>query len=160
MALTTNRGNRICIYHHHVKVTKRQQDEEDEGSKKFKVTGMPYPRTITKTKGGHGRGSRQAGQFNCGCPEEAALWDFYFWKTMVVTNEDGIAEGLTSAQRIEPRMRLFFIQRYLSDTTLTLDDLYTHGKSPLEVEKRLVQTQIQRLKRRLHILNGKDEQGK
>jgi hypothetical protein len=46
--LTTNRNNRICIYHHHVKANK----SEEESSKKFKVSGIPYPHTITKTKRG------------------------------------------------------------------------------------------------------------
>jgi hypothetical protein len=44
--LTTNQRNRICVYHHHVKANK----SKEESGKKFKVSGVPYPRTITKTE--------------------------------------------------------------------------------------------------------------
>jgi hypothetical protein len=157
--LTSNRKNKICIYHHHVKPNKN--DEDDDMNSKFKVTGMPYPRTVAKTQADHSPSGQQPGQFHCGCSEEMALWDFYFWKTMTAT-EGGVVEGLTSAHRIEPRIRLFFTQRYMMDTTLTIEDVYTHGKSPLEVERRLVETQISRLKMRLKRLgpNDSQEQGK
>jgi hypothetical protein len=159
MCLTTNRNNHICVYHHNIKA-KKQLDEDDATSKRFKVVGTPYPRTIARTKSRHSRASRITGRFNCGCPEEAVLWDFYLWKTMTVKNEDGIEEGLTSSQRIDPRMQLFFIERYSVDTTLTIDDLYMHGKSAEEVEKRLIRTQVKRLKRRLDVLTRKSKQGK
>jgi hypothetical protein len=157
MFLTSNRANRICIYHHHVKTNKTQQDEEDARNKKFKITGMPYPRTVAKTKAGHDPGDQHPGQFHCGCPEEAVLWDFYFWKTMTATGEGGVVEGLTSAHRIEPRIRLFFTQRYTLDTTLTIDDIYSNGKKRAEVEERLVKTQIKRLKMRLKALGSDSE---
>jgi hypothetical protein len=96
---------------------------------------------------------------DCGCPEEAALWDFYLWKTMTATNEDGIIEGLMT-QRIDPRMHLFIIGLYSRGTALTLDDLYTHNESAEVFEKRIIETQIRRLKHRLHLIVRPKKQGK
>jgi hypothetical protein len=82
---------------------------------------------------------------------------------MTASNDAGVVEGLRG-QRIEPRMRLFFIDQYTKDTTLTLNDLYTHGKSADVVEKRLIKTQMRRLQLRLDDLNkktsGKKKKGK
>jgi hypothetical protein len=43
-------------------------------------------------------------------------------------------------------MRLFFIELWSGGTGLELDDLYMHDESPEVFEKRIIETQIRRLK--------------
>jgi len=139
--LTTNRRNRICLYHYFVKNGKIHDGSADS---KFKVTGTPYPRTVNK------KGKQEipvaTGYMHCGCSEDVALLDFYFWKTWKVMNEAGDEEGLRH-QHIEPRLRLFFSKCYEADAMLTVDDLYTGGS--VAAEKQCIKLQIRRLKERL-----------
>jgi hypothetical protein len=146
--LTTNRGNRTCVYHHNTKSGKVYDGAE--GSK-FKVTGVTLARTF-KVKGKKGT-LRQPGYFNCGCSEEVALLDFFFWKSWKVKNERGDEEGLGS-QRVDPRLRLFFAECFMKVTMLMVDDLYANGKAPADREKRCIEWQIRRLKTKLKSLQG------
>jgi hypothetical protein len=146
--LKTNRNNIICIYHHNTHSGKKY---DGSPSADFKVTGVEEERKV-KVKSKAITGSKpKAGYLHCGCSEEIALLDFFFWKTWTASNSKGDVEGLLQ-QRIEPRPRLFFAQYFMKMTGLKVDDLYTHGKKPEEVKKRILCTQISYLQDQLAAL--------
>jgi len=146
--LGTNRGNRWCVYHH---VSKSGKIFDGSKDAKFAITGVPLSRKLTPKKG---ETLRRGGHLNCGCSEDMALLDFYFWKTWKV-KKGNVEEGLKN-QRIEPRLRLFFAENYTTDSTLTVDDLYTRGKPDNVAKKIRIRQQIKRLSKRLNALNKAD----
>jgi hypothetical protein len=126
-------------------------------TRKFKITGVLAKRATKKTKkgGNSDEGVVPKGYLNCGCPEDIALLDFYFWKTWKVKQGDD-EEGLRN-QRIDPRLRLFFAEFFTKETTLTVDDLYTKGRTAVEAHKIQLRLKIHRLSKQLKALERPDE---
>jgi hypothetical protein len=175
--LTTNRSNTMCLYHHKLDKAQRVSDEAlakpdaaktdaeegdggdaekdvDSGTKpiksKFQVTGVPYMRRVTA---GGALVSLSAGILHCGCCEDEALLDFWWFKTGEITSAfSGVTEGwLTDV--LAPRPRALLSKSFCGISGLTIDDLYTTDASgnPRSVESRL-NLQITRLQARAHVL--------
>ncbi|KAJ6611687.1 hypothetical protein B0H10DRAFT_1952815 [Mycena sp. CBHHK59/15] len=107
---------------------------------KFIISGVAFAKGTKKLVDGF---------MSCGCEIDAALWDFFWWKTWEVrSGNPKITEPETMKSDIlEPRHRAFFIQAYAKGTLLSLADLYsqdlTYG-SP-EYLYRIMSTQAERL---------------
>jgi hypothetical protein len=149
----TNRYNYICPYH-----SKYKDGSVHDGAGKgeYKLTGVALPRDMARLQQEGMKRPRREGFLDCGCSEDSALMDFYFWKTWTIEGEvDGehVEESMGS-QRFPPRLRAFVVEAFESFTKLTIDDLYTNGLDPVVHRARLVETQIDRLTEELEELNA------
>ena len=126
--LTTNRGNVLCPYHQEMDKKKAPQDS------KFMITGVPLPRMAAETKKeaktSEFRECLDSGFLHCGCQTDAALWDFYFWKTLMVTEKIDGKDVTERVPRWTPRDRAFILKMFQEYTFLNIDDLYSRSMSP------------------------------
>jgi hypothetical protein len=130
--LKTNRRNTFCVFHH----THDKKGQIYDGSTKAKhlVTGVPVGRIAKKKR--HDKEEAREGFLSCGCTIDAALFDFYLWKTWTATNDKGETEGLGS-QCFDPRTRWFLVKNaYGDDAALTVDDFYSNDTSTREATKK------------------------
>jgi hypothetical protein len=139
----------MCIYHHKLDkgqkvsdeaLAKKQEEkpdpekqpkEDDAGSKaqaKLKeprpqVTGVAYFRNIAER--GQPPATMPPGILHCGCSEDDALLDFWWFKSGEITSPfSGVTEGWLS-EVAEPRPRAFMAKLFLETTALTINDLYS-----------------------------------
>jgi hypothetical protein len=154
--LTTNRGNVLCPYH-------QEMDKRGVTDSKYLVNGVPQPRMVAdkkKTaKSTEHRKRLEDGFLHCGCPMDAALWDFYFWKSLTLTATINDAEVTEHVPRWTPRDRAFFLKIFEQYTFLKVDDLYTRNRSPEDHELRMVLTQLHRVLERVNELREKRGEG-
>jgi hypothetical protein len=153
--LKSSLQNHMCRYHQ--ARSKRQGAIDGKHSRgvmgEYQVTGVPHKRTIMKAGSDVGP---QEGYLSCGCAEDDVLFEFFFWKTWVVTSPTtGITEGWLD-QGLDPRTRVFVVSAFKTATRLTLDDLYTKGLDKDTYRKLLLMTQIARLTRELDDLSAAD----
>jgi hypothetical protein len=117
------------------------------------------------------------GYLDCGCKEEVALMDFYFWKTWTLPGviikgkgENKVKVNITDtmmSHRLGPRERAFVIEAFKKATLLTIDDLYSKGDWKGDTEERVLTLQLNRLVSKINekrALKGKallfwDEEG-
>ena len=150
--LTTNRGNVLCPYH-------QEMDKRGAADAKYLVNGVPQPRMIADkkkaAKSAEHKKRLEDGFLHCGCPMDAALWDFFFWKSLTLTATINDKEVTEPVSRWTPRDRAFFLKIFEQYTFLKVDDLYTRNKSPEEYELRRVLTQLHRVLDRVNELREK-----
>ncbi|KAF8329673.1 hypothetical protein F5887DRAFT_1082293 [Amanita rubescens] len=139
--LTTNRGNILCPYHQEV-------DKRGTTDSKYLVNGVPWPRMIADTKkaaeSAEHKQRLKEGGLHCGCPMDAALWDFFFWKSLTLTATINDKEVTEPVSRWTPRDRDFILKIFEQYTFLKMNDLYTGNRSPEEQEERMALIQAQR----------------
>ncbi|KAG6824603.1 hypothetical protein H0H92_006369 [Tricholoma furcatifolium] len=147
--LTNNRTNVMCLYHH---VHDRDGAGQD-GTGKYTLNGMPNPRRINQAKADGVE--PEPGFFHCGCTEENALFDFFFWKTWELSAQEDdstvIRESLRD-QMLTPRLRAFFVQEFKTWTGISVDDLYQNKMSKKEYRIKLYEKQINYFIKRLNRL--------
>ena len=157
--LTTNRGNVLCPHH-------QEMDKRDSGQDaKHPVNGVPLPRLVAETKKEAKTEEFQQrlnmGFLHCGCPMNAALWDFYFWKSLTLTQNSIDGEAVTEhVPRWTPRERAFILKIFEEYTFLTVDDLYTQNMSPERHKQTMLTSQVLRIMARLNELREKLGMGK
>ena len=152
--LTTNRHNTFCLYHHGTQKAGLIID----GQGKYKLNGVPFPRLVAKTK--KAVVNSRVGYMNCGCNEDVALTDFYFWKTWKLTcTETGtaITESLKD-QKFAPRDKAFIVAFFNDVTTLKIDDLYSGKKDIRTHYKNLLKLQANRLLQKLDEMEQEDNE--
>ena len=141
--LTTNRGNVLCPYHQEMDKKKAPQDS------KYMITGVPLPRMAAETKKeaktAEFRERLDSGFLHCGCETDAALWDFYFWKTLKMTEEINGKDVTEHVPRWTPRDRAFILKLFQEYTFLTVDDLYSRGKNPEWHRETMLTAQVERM---------------
>ncbi|KAG6810151.1 hypothetical protein H0H92_013091 [Tricholoma furcatifolium] len=151
--LTSNRNNIICHYHH----MHEKGGEVVDGEGKYMLNGVPFPRKVNQTKSD--RIERPEGHLHCGCKEDVALMDFYFWKTWSLSGELSNGTEVTELlkdQMLEPRVRAFVVEQFEHWTGLTVNDIY-HGKQTrTEHRMDIYHRQIEYLIKRLNKL-AKDD---
>ncbi|KAF8332477.1 hypothetical protein F5887DRAFT_1080869 [Amanita rubescens] len=139
--LTTNRRNVLCPYHQEV-------DKKGITDSKYLVNGVPLPRMIAETKkdaNSPEHRKRLEDRFlHCGCPMDAVLWDFFFWKSLTLTATINDKEVTEPVSRWTPRDRAFILKIFEEYTFLNVNDLYTGNRSPEEHKERLALIQAQR----------------
>ena len=155
--LTTNRGNVLCPYH-------QEMDKRGATDSKYLVNGVPQPRMVAdkkKTaKSAEHKKRLEEGFLHCGCPMDAALWDFFFWKSLTLTATINDQEVTEHVSRWTPRDRAFFLKIFEQYTFLKIDDLYTRNRSPDQHEERRVLIQLGRVLDRVNELREKRGEGR
>ena len=157
--LTTNHGNVLCPHH-------QEMDKRDSGQDaKHLVNGVPLPHLVAETKKEAKTKEFQQrlnmGFLHCGCPMNAALWDFYFWKSLTLTQTSIDGEAVTEhVLRWTPRERAFMLKIFEEYTFLTIDDLYTHNMSPKRHKQTMLMLQVLCITARLNELREKLGMGK
>jgi len=140
--LTTNRRNVLCPYH-------QEMDKKGVTDSKYLVNGVPLPRLIAEKKkeanSAEHRKRLEDGFLHCGCPMDAALWDFFFWKSLTLTATIKDKEVTEHVSRWTPRDRAFFFKLFKQYTFLQVDDLYTKNQSQEEHEERMLMNQLHRI---------------
>jgi hypothetical protein len=151
--LTTNRGNILCLYHQKLNKAGRSSDEGQklQGGKqakfKFQVTGVPYMRRIADRN--QPPLATVPGFLHCGCAEDDALLDFWWFKTGKITSPiNGITEGWLT-DLLEPRSRAIMANIFREVSGVCIDSLYS------EIGDRTVRTPEFLLNRQISILQQK-----
>ncbi|KAG6820572.1 hypothetical protein H0H92_001873, partial [Tricholoma furcatifolium] len=128
-----------------------------DGKGKYVLNGVPFQRKVNQTKSD--RIERPDGHLHCGCNEDVALMDFYFWKTWSLSGQLANGQEVTESlkdQMLEPRMRAFVVEQFERWTGLSADDIF-HGKmSRTEHKIEMYCKQIDFLLKRLNRL-ARDE---
>ncbi|KAG6827543.1 hypothetical protein H0H92_011350 [Tricholoma furcatifolium] len=130
--LTSNRGNVMCVWHHFVEKTGYTMDGQ---GKHVRLRGIPRPRKVNHVISDGVK--RPKGYCHCGCSEEVALLDFYFWKTWTISGKLPGGERITETMMdpiLQPRIRSFVLDQFWIWTGLTVDDLY-QGKRRKDDQK-------------------------
>ena len=153
----------MCRYHQ-TKAKRAGPIDGDHSGKvegRYQVLGVPYERNLDeKLPAGTGKSAtvRPQGVLNCGCEEEAVLFEFYFWKTWTATSPTTfVTEGLLD-QLMDPRTRLFVVTAYKAATGITLEDLYSNGLNNHDHKKALLTKQIGLFTSRLDALKAIDKE--
>ena len=152
--LTTNRGNIMCPYHQEMDKRAPAQDS------KYKVTGVPMPRMVAESKkearkDAEFRKRIDTGYLHCGCQMDAALWDFYFWKSLTLTASIDGEDVTEPVPRWTPRDRAFMLKIFEDYSFLTVNDLYTRGLSPEDHKEQRLRAQVNRILESLNELREK-----
>ncbi|KAG6824777.1 hypothetical protein H0H92_005848, partial [Tricholoma furcatifolium] len=152
--LTSNCGNVMCLYHHVIE--KSGYIINGEGD--YRINGVPRPRNVNRviTDGV----KRLKGYLHCGCSEDVALLDFYFWKTWSLSSElpDGtrVTETLKD-QMLEPRICGFVVDQFQNWTGLTIEDIYQGNQRKSEHALDVYQVQIEHVLTRMNRVAKKVE---
>jgi hypothetical protein len=86
---------------------------------------------------------------DCGCIEDEALLDFYWWKQItVISPSTNIKEGWKE-QCLDPHAHAFMRAECEFISRLTVDDIYTNGKGQLLYEATQYACQIKSLQKAL-----------
>ncbi|KAG6823601.1 hypothetical protein H0H92_009694 [Tricholoma furcatifolium] len=151
--LTNNCTNVMCVYHH----LHDRDGAGQDGTGKYVLNGMPNPRHINQSKADGVE--PEPGFCHCGCTEENALFDFFFWKTWELSaqEDDGtvIRESLRD-QVLTPRLRAFFIQAFKTWTGISVDDIYQGKMSKKEYRIKLYEKQMNYFIKQLNRLVKED----
>ena len=119
----------------------------------YKVTGVPYARRIAAR--GQVPIKMPDGILHCGCPEDEALLDFFWFKSGKITSQyNDLTEGWLK-EVAEPRPHAFTTALFREMSAMTINDLYLYnanGKRQ-DLEFRL-KRQIARLQTRLKKLEA------
>lgn len=100
-----------------------------------------------KSNGPSGRAPTRRGFLDCGCDEDAALFDFMWFKTWKVksTNPNFLVEEGMKNDVFSARHRAFFTQAYSSGTCLQIEDFFSTdpawGTPEYEIRLRLIQAE-------------------
>ncbi|KAG6807257.1 hypothetical protein H0H92_008222, partial [Tricholoma furcatifolium] len=152
--LTSNRGNVMCIYHHVVEKTGYLIDGEGD----YHLNGVPLPRNVNHIISDGVK--RAKGHLHCGCNEDVALLDFYFWKTWSLSgklpNGSRVTETLKD-QVLHPRIRAFVVDQFQNWTGLTIEDIYQGNKGREEHKLDVYHIQVEHILRRMNKLAAKVE---
>ncbi|KAG6809042.1 hypothetical protein H0H92_001828 [Tricholoma furcatifolium] len=145
--LTSNRGNVMCIYHHVVEKTGYLIDGEGD----YRLNGVPLPRNVNHVISDGVK--RAKGHLHCGCNEDVALLDFYFWKSWSLSgklpNGSRVTETLKD-QMLHPRIRAFVVDQFQSWTGLTIEDIYQGDKRREEHKLDVYHIQVEHILRRMN----------
>lgn len=115
--LTTQQGKMQCRFHD----VKRNTKGAKEADKLGFVVGVAYTKTLVPPPQGF---------MDCGCDENAALWEFMWFKTWNIVSKN---PQVPTVDKMRPdandvlsaRQRAFFVQAYNLGTLLDVDDMYT-----------------------------------
>ncbi|KAG6805619.1 hypothetical protein H0H92_014718 [Tricholoma furcatifolium] len=147
--LTSNRGNIMCLYHHVIEKTGYIIDGEGD----YRLNGVPRPRNVNHVISDGVK--RLKGYLYCGCSEDVALLDFYFWKTWSISgklpNGSHVTETLRD-QMLEPRIRAFIVDQFQNWTGLTIEDIYQGNKGREEHKLDVYHIQVEHILRRMNKL--------
>ncbi|KAG6807138.1 hypothetical protein H0H92_008650 [Tricholoma furcatifolium] len=151
--LTNNRTNVMCVYHH----LHDRDGAGQDGTGKYTLNGMPNPRHINQAKADGIE--PEPGFLHCGCTEENALFDFFFWKTWQLSGQEDDGTVITESlrdQMLTPRLRAFFVQEFKAWTGILVDDLYQNKMSKKQYRIKLYEKQVNYFIKRLNRLVKED----
>lgn len=119
--------NLFCIYHQALDKAGRVHDRSGQGP--FRVTGTPFARLANekpiKSHPVQALVERRPGYMHCGCSEDEALLEFYWWKlaeaTSPTTEE---TEGWLDHRKMDPRTRTLMFGFITAWTQMKVDDIY------------------------------------
>jgi hypothetical protein len=101
----------------------KQAGDTGKANSKFQVTGVPYMRRIADR--GQPPLAMPPGFLHCGCAEDDALLDFWWFKTGKITSPfNGVTEGWLT-DLLEPCPRAFMANIFRQISGLSIDNLYT-----------------------------------
>ncbi|EGO02911.1 hypothetical protein SERLA73DRAFT_150496 [Serpula lacrymans var. lacrymans S7.3] len=146
--LTTNRNNTFCLYH---KGTDKVGSKAGESSKKYKITGTPEACHANQKKGDGVQAP--PGHLNCGCPIDAALFDFFIWKFMRATDKDSNHQESMIDEHIHPHLQ-YFLYDTLRSFGITMDHLYSLKQGDREAQKQVLREISSRTVEELKRLNS------
>ncbi|EDR00531.1 uncharacterized protein LACBIDRAFT_334035 [Laccaria bicolor S238N-H82] len=110
----------------------------------FQIEGVGYSKNY---KGRVKTGDSEEGHIDCGCSEDLALFELFWWKTWSIgsshQNLMTFRENLKT-DTIPPRLRAFFAAAYQEVSLLTLDDLFAIQWGEEGYENRLHTLQVMR----------------
>ncbi len=125
--LTTRYHNIICIYHSYLDKKGTANDTKIDPRRVHRVTGVPWKRHINPK-------SRAADDplvvleykaVHCGCHVEDVLWEFYWFKTGILTLPTLRLSETWMNTRLRPRMRglmVYFVKTFIC---LRIEDIYS-----------------------------------
>ncbi|KAJ7787751.1 hypothetical protein B0H14DRAFT_2395218, partial [Mycena olivaceomarginata] len=142
--LTTQQGNIQCRFHEIKRGTKGAKECDGPGA----IVGVAYSKAVVPT---------QNGFLHCGCDEQAALWEFFWFKTWTVTSTNPKIKGFDRMGRdandvLTARQRAFFSHAYTAGTLLQIDDIYS-ADPPYGSEEHFTRLRRTQLERMLFTLN-------
>jgi len=143
--LDTNRGNAICLFHQH----NRSFTQVDGFGQKYILVGVPHAKSVKTTKDGTSDSKlppAPAGHLHCGCNQDIALLDLFWWKTWALRSTKAnlqLSEGMRD-EVLPTRTRAFFAQAFTEMTGLTVDDLYAKDIEGPEYKRALCLVQVAR----------------
>jgi hypothetical protein len=119
--------NLFCIYHQTTDKAGRIHDRSGHGA--FRVTGTPFSRLANekpiKLHPVTALVERRPGYLHCGCSEDEALLEFYWWKlaeaTSPTTDE---TEGWLDHRKMDPRTRTLMFGFFTTWTRMEVNDIY------------------------------------
>lgn len=119
--------NLFCIFHQTLDKAGRIHDRS--GKTPFLVTGTPFSRLANekprKLHPVQPLVERRPGYMHCGCAEDEALLEFYWWKlaeaTSPTTDE---TEGWLDHRKMDPRTRTLIFGFFTAWTHMEVDDIY------------------------------------
>ncbi|KAF9455201.1 hypothetical protein BDZ94DRAFT_899146 [Collybia nuda] len=142
--------NLLCVYHQKMDKTGKIHDRGRRGG--FRVTGTPFSRLVNekpkKNETASVRKERRPGYLHCGCPEDEALLELYWWKlaeaTSPTTDE---TEGWLDHRKMDPRTRTLMFAFFTSWTHMDVEDIYAGYpvKSSFDVRMQRYDTKIAQL---------------
>jgi hypothetical protein len=144
----TNRGNRICPYHGEKDKAGTLCDMTTTDESLHRVMGTPFERQVNNKRQGKTSEKRKH-ILDCGCIEDEALLDFYWWKQITVISPSTNIEEGWKEQRLDPRARAFMKSEWEFISFLTVNDIYTNGQGQLVYEATRYARQIKSLQKSL-----------
>ncbi|KAJ7871228.1 hypothetical protein B0H14DRAFT_3439677 [Mycena olivaceomarginata] len=91
-----------------------------------------------------------SGFLHCGCDEQAALWELFWFKTWTVASRNPKYTGFDRMGRdandvLTARQRAFFSQAYSTGTLLQINDMYSATYDSVDHMTRLRRVQLERM---------------
>lgn len=119
--------NMFCIYHQTIDKSGVVNDLVEEGA--FHVTGTPFSRLANKKPSKDNPAQApvecEPGYLNCGCSEDEALLDFYWWKMAEATSPTTNAtEGWLDHRKMDPRTRTLIFNFFADWTHMEVNNIY------------------------------------
>lgn len=135
--LTTRYYNTFCIYHCYHDKRGTINDENPPAS--HQLTGVPWVRDANPKNRPAGTPliTRDPKVLHCGCYEDDALWDFFWWKTGILGSPASETKENWKSTRLEPRARGFMVQFVQNMTCLEIDDIYSETTDPCKTQLRI-----------------------
>lgn len=144
--LTTQRGKMSCRFHDIKRGTKGAKEVDRLGC----IVGVAYTKFT-------GSAEPTAGFLHCGCDENAALWEFFWFKTWTIASQN---PNIKSFEGMRPeandvlnaRQRAFFSQAYVVGTLLHIDDIYSANPA-FGTDEYFVNLRMIQVNRMIYMLN-------
>ncbi|KAJ7758583.1 hypothetical protein B0H14DRAFT_2404403, partial [Mycena olivaceomarginata] len=124
--LTTQQGLIHCRFHELKRGTKGAKDFDSPAL----IVGVPYSKNMVPA---------DQGFLHCGCDENAALWELFWFKTWTVTSANPRIPGFQrmradASDVLNTRQCAFFSQAFVAGSLLEIKDMYSEDPAHDSVE--------------------------